>query len=221
MLLFNKLFHFVMTQSIKFNIDESHGLPHSMNVLLNAKKIYDVEVVNFPQLVEQERIIFVSAVLHDMCDKKYMNEKEGIKEIQEFLRDPTVVITEKGHTESYGTLTQDEIDSVCSIITTMSYSKVKRVGYPDLGELQRAYHIVREADLLAAYDFDRCMIYNMKTSGDDLTTSYENACTLFSHRVLQHIADDLFFTDVGRKEAFVLHQVATQRICEWKTLLNK
>jgi hypothetical protein len=86
--------------------------------------------------------------------------------------------------------------------------------------LQRAYHIVREADLLAAYDFDRCMIYNMKTSDSDLSSSFKNARNLFSHRVLQHIADDLFFTDVGRKEAFVLHHIAIQRMCEWKRILE-
>ena len=34
-------------------------------------------------------------------------------------------------------------------------------GFPDMGEYQTAYNIVREADLLCAYDFDRCMIYQM------------------------------------------------------------
>jgi HD superfamily phosphodiesterase len=78
-----------MTQSIKYNIDESHGLPHSMNVLLYAKKIYDVEVIKFPQLVDQEHVVYASAILHDMCDKKYMNEIEGIQDYYVSLRNLT------------------------------------------------------------------------------------------------------------------------------------
>ena len=78
-----------------------------------------------------------------MCDKKYMDEKEGIKEIEKFLESK---------------LSDDEINIILSIITTMSYSTVKANGYPDLGFYQTAYHIVREADLLSAYNFDRCVI---------------------------------------------------------------
>jgi len=32
--------------------------------------------------------------------------------------------------------------------------------YPDHGKWQRAYHIIRHADLLDAYKVERCMLYN-------------------------------------------------------------
>ena len=81
-----------------------------------------------------------------MCDKKYMDEDTGLEKINQFLEDK---------------MTPLELDITKQIITTMSYSKVKTNGYPELNEYQMAYHIVREADLLSAYDFDRCMFYNI------------------------------------------------------------
>ena len=43
----------------------------------------------------------------------------------------------------------------------MSYSKVNKNGFPELGNYQLCYNIVREADLLASYNIDRCIIYQM------------------------------------------------------------
>jgi hypothetical protein len=87
MSLLNKLFHFVLIATKKYNIDESHGISHSMNVLRFAKEIYDEELANFPIIKQHEQIIYVSAVLHDMCDKKYMKQEDGIREIELFLCD--------------------------------------------------------------------------------------------------------------------------------------
>jgi len=39
-----------------------------------------------PELKTQERLVYVSTVVHDICDKKYMNEKLGIAEIDHFLK---------------------------------------------------------------------------------------------------------------------------------------
>ena len=81
----NKLFTFVITISSKYKIDESHGLSHSMNVLHFTRDIYEKEVYIHPGLKEHKNIIYISAVLHDMCDKKYMQQSEGIEEIEKFL----------------------------------------------------------------------------------------------------------------------------------------
>ena len=86
MSLLNKLLHFVILTSNKYKIDESHGLKHSMDVLQFAYKIFNAEKINFPEIVNHERIIFTSAIVHDMCDKKYMTESEGISNIEEFLK---------------------------------------------------------------------------------------------------------------------------------------
>jgi HD superfamily phosphodiesterase len=73
-----------MTTSL-YNIDESHGLSHSMNVFLMANDIYRHEVINTPILRGQQQIIYTSAILHDTCDHKYMDKEEGLERIREFL----------------------------------------------------------------------------------------------------------------------------------------
>jgi hypothetical protein len=206
MSLLSKLVHFVLLTTKKYGIDESHGLSHSMNVLQYSNKIYENEIENYPILKNQEKLIYVSAVLHDMCDKKYVDETSGLKEIEEFL-------------QSENALTPTEINMSKQIMATMSYSKVKQYGYPIMGGYQKAYHIVREADLLTAYDFDRCMIYQMNKNGGNLEDAFKNANELFENRVLRHNDDGLFLFDYSKKESLVLHQIALQRINSWKKIL--
>ena len=139
MKLLTEIINFIIFMCVKYSIDESHGILHSMKVLEYATKIYESELEKKPSIKDHESIIYTSALLHDVCDKKYLNEDEGISHIKQFL---TNKVSDK------------EILIIIKIIQTMSYSKVKIHGFPDLGEYQLAYHIVREADLLTAYDFD-------------------------------------------------------------------
>jgi HD superfamily phosphodiesterase len=206
MSLLTKLFNYVLLATAKNNIDESHGLSHSMNVLNFASEIYKSELPKYPYLAEHERIIYASAILHDMCDKKYMNEIVGLLEIEDFLR-PEL--------EPY------EINTTKQIISTMSYSTVKKNGFPNLGIYQKAYNIVREADLLAAYDFDRTMIYQIKRNNNDLEQAFINSSQLFESRVLKHIDDNLITSDYGISKAVVLQYQSTKRMVAWKNLLKK
>jgi len=219
MSLITKLFQFVLLTSKKYNIDESHGLSHSMNVLHFAHNIYEAEKINYPILESQSKIIYVSSIIHDMCDKKYLDEKIGLKEIDDFLEDK---------------LTPAEIDITKRIINTISYSKVKKQGFPELHEYQMAYHVVREADLLAAYDFDRCMLYNihMQTKSTinnptpinndiKILDAFNNASELFQNRVLKHNHDKLFVTNYSKHNYLPLHIDAIKRINTWKNILKK
>lgn len=216
MSLITKLFHFVMLMSKKYNIDESHGISHSMNVLHFAHNIIETEKHYFPLLVLHSKIIYVSAIIHDMCDKKYMDEKQGIQEINDFLEDK---------------MTKEEIYITKCIISTMSYSKVKKHGFPELYEYQMAYHVVREADLLSAYDFDRCMLYNIHMQNKDPTNqsseeikildAFNNANELFQKRVLKHNDDQLFITNYSSHNYLPLHINAIKRINAWKQILRK
>jgi hypothetical protein len=140
------------------------GLGHSMEVLFNAHQIYNDNIFKYPFLKNQEQVIYTSAIIHDMCDKKYINQTQGIYEINHLLN----------HKMSFTDIVMTD-----KIISTMSYSNVKRNGFPNLGDYQLAYHIVREADLLAAYDFDRSVIYHMYKTDGDFLKSYENAIELF------------------------------------------
>jgi len=177
-----------------------------MDVLHYTKSIYDMEEINNEKIKHYERVIYVSAIVHDMCDKKYMNEEKGIQEIENFLQEK---------------IWDWEISSVKNIISTMSYSTVKLNGLPNLGELQDSYNIVRESDLLSAYNFDRCMSYRLtKTPTASVENTYKEACDLFENRVFKHDSDGLLFTQYAKMNHGSLKQNAQQQMYRWKTIIN-
>jgi hypothetical protein len=190
---------------MKHSIDESHSLGHSMEVVHYTNRIYTDNVIKYPELHNQAAVIYTAAIIHDMCDKKYLDQKDGIHQINDLLK----------HKMNY-----HEIDKVDKIISTMSYSTVKKNGYPDLGNYQMAYHIVREADLLTAYDFDRSIIYHMYKTDGDFLKSYENAIDLFNNRVLKHHTDNLFITDYSKKKGLELHEKALIQMNTWQKIIN-
>lgn len=206
MKLISKLTEFILLMSKRYNIDESHNIIHSLNVLNYAHAIYNSEIYK-PQnhyLKDHEKIIYVSALLHDIADKKYVNEKEGIEEINNFLIDKIKPV---------------ELNVIKQIISTMSYSTIKKNGIPNLGEYQLAFNIVRESDLLTAYDFDRCIIYNLRKKNENIIESYTDAKNLFHNRVLNYIDDGLFITDYSKKEAEKLHLNALVRMNSFHRLI--
>ena len=203
--LVNRGFNYVVQTSELYKIDESHALKHSMEVYGFAKKIYENELTNNPYLETQREIIYMSAIGHDMCDKKYMDEKEGIIKYQNYLSE---------------FMNPSDLEILGKIIGTMSYSKVKVNGYPDLGEYQLAYHIVREADLLSAYDIDRCVMYKMHLDNSNYTTALKEALNLFDYRVFRMRQDRLFKTDYSKKESIKLHKKAKKDVESLKEILN-
>uniref|UniRef100_A0A6C0EIR0 Uncharacterized protein n=1 Tax=viral metagenome TaxID=1070528 RepID=A0A6C0EIR0_9ZZZZ len=205
MKLLNDLFNFILLTTSKYGIDESHDVSHSMNVLHYAQDIYEAQVYIYPPLKHYERVIYIAALLHDMCDKKYMDETEGLKEICNYLKPR---IEEK------------EIEMVKNIVSTMSYSKVKVNGFPDFGDYMWAYHVVREADLLSAYDFDRCMIYHLKQNDRDIDSSFANASKLFENRVFKHYDDGLLLTEYSKENYMQYQSNALNRIGAWKKILK-
>ena len=205
MRLISKLFSFVMLTTQKYGIDESHGLSHSMDVLHYANQIFELEKCRVC-LEKQEKIIYVSAIIHDMCDKKYMNENDGLRNIEEFLQEK---------------ITEDEVQIVKQIVATISYSTIKKNGFPKLNDYQMAYHIVREADLLSAYNFDRAMIFSISVHGTDVENAFLNTEKLFHSRMLKHIDDGLFITNTGKEIAFGLETNAIKRMNSWKEIIDK
>ena len=192
-----KAFDLVLLLCKKFNIDESHSLKHSMEVYNFALRIYETEVIINGYLEEQKTIIILSAILHDTIDKKYVNEADGIEEIRKYLN---------------GVVKPEKLDIIFQIITTMSYSTVKKNGFPLLGDYQLAYHIVREADLLAAYDIDRCIMYSMYTKNMNYMEALDAAIVLFEHRMFRHRKDRLFVTNYSKKLSVKLHKKAKKDI---------
>lgn len=193
----SRAFNYVILTSKKYNIDESHSLKHSMDVFHYANKIYISELPKNVFLFQQRDIIYVSSIIHDMCDKKYMNEEKGLYEMNEYLKE---------------IMPSDKLSVVNKIVSTMSYSKVRSSGFPDLVEYQLAYNIVREADLLTAYDVDRCIIYQMMHENCSYHDSLQKAIELFDCRILKYIQDDLFTTNYSKQQASILHIKALQDI---------
>lgn len=189
----DKAFKCVISLCKKYEIDDSHGLKHSMEVYHFAERIVASELPNNPHLLDQETVIHVAAILHDMCDKKYMKEADGVCDIRKFME--PIIGTEK-------------MDVVIQIITSMSYSTVRKNGYKDLGEYQLAYHIVREADLLAAYDIDRCIIFGMMVDGLTYGEATVRARELFERRVMEYRNDGLFITEYSKRKSAELHELA-------------
>ena len=204
MVSFNDLFTFVLMISSKYNIDSSHSEKHSMDVLHFADENYRSQLRDFPYLEKQKNVIYSASILHDMCDKKYMKQDDGIKEIDGFLK---------------YSLKPEELYYTKRIIETMSYSTVKKNGYPDLGNYQMAYHVVREADLLASYDFDRSIIYHMN-KGNNITNSYYNALELFNERVFNYNTDKLLLSDYAQQKSIGLSANAIKRMLSWNRILK-
>jgi HD superfamily phosphodiesterase len=203
-----ELFSFVLVISKRHNIDESHSLGHSMRVFQFAEKIAreEVKYVQNPEIfAKQHSVIQAAAILHDTCDKKYRNEEDGLKDIEKLL---------------LPLMPPDKVNATLRIIDTMSYSKVKKNGMPDLGGYQTAYNVVREADLLDAYDFDRSMIYHMQRNNHSIDAAYENAHDLFENRVLRHEADGLLMTQYAKNQHAKLSQNAIRRMQSWKRVLS-
>jgi len=203
--LINYCFHYVRDTSEVYKIDESHALKHSMEVYRFAKNIYDSEVKTNKFLESQQNIIYASIIGHDMCDSKYMDVEEGVIRYKNFLSDK---------------ISPKDIEVVEKIITTMSYSKVKAKGFPELGEYQLAYHIVREADLLAAYDIDRCIMYSMYRDNIDYTKALSLALDLFDYRVFKMRSDRLFITKFSKKLSLSLHRKAAKDVASLKEIAN-
>jgi len=207
MIPYNLIFKFITRTCSKFSIDESHGLKHSMDVFKYSQRIMNSEIKLQPIMKDQERIIYTSALLHDMCDNKYMDEQYGLDRIREFI---TISLN----------YDRKEVETICKIISTMSYSKVKKNGFPNMGEYQSAYHIVREADLLTAYDIDRCIVYNMNCCNEEYIQSITDACNLYEVRMGKHIKDNLFVTSTGLSIARELETDANLRFKELKNIIT-
>ena len=203
----NQLFAFVLMMSKKYNIDQSHSEGHSMQVLRFAEENMKSQLDIFPYLEDQTDVIITASVLHDMCDKKYMNQEEGSKEIAQFLK-MEVKMSPK------------EVHFTKKIMETMSYSTVKKNGYPEMGDYEMAYHVVREADLLASYDFDRSVIYHLNR-GNNLTSSYYNALEIFYERVFNYNTDKLLISPYAMKKSQSLSMKAIKQMTTWKRILHK
>lgn len=201
------IYNFIIATSRKLNIDETHGLRHAMDVYKYSQNIYNIEKNNTPLIIRDERVIYTSALLHDMCDHKYIKEEDGLEKIDNFLRENAYY--------------RSEIETVREIISTMSYSKIKVKGEPNHGDNQAAFQIVRESDLLTSYDVDRCVMYDMLKNDIRYEEAFENAKRIFEGRMFKYLERKEIRTEEGKKIAKRLEEGSKERIKEIeKTISN-
>uniref|UniRef100_A0A6C0AMF1 HD domain-containing protein n=1 Tax=viral metagenome TaxID=1070528 RepID=A0A6C0AMF1_9ZZZZ len=200
----DSLFNFIEQQCAKYNIDESHGVKHAKGTMMRANEI----LFSLTGISEEERkMILYASALHDTCDSKYTPVNEAANEIGFFLR-------------SQHWLPQD-INALINIVTSMSYSKLKKsfpsgqIEFPNHGKWQRAYHVARHADLLEGYIVARCVMYNQHLFPEKTDDEHwQRASELFSERVFTYISDGWIFLPTAINIATSLEQEALKCLKE-------
>lgn len=194
--LINKSFRFVVLTKKRYNIDESHSLKYCTEVFHNAKEIYTHEKIKYPYLQKQQGIIYTSAILHGMCDTKYMDEFEGVKRVNNYMKDYML---------------PDDLQITTNIISNVSQSSVNKVCSPNLGEYQLAYQIVREAKLFTTYDLDRYIIFGMENKKLDYTDALNISTEIFNNSLLIYNEHN-FVTDYSKQKAKYLHLKSIEKL---------
>jgi len=205
-----KIIRFINQTCITYNIDDSHDLRHSLEVLGWSEQLTKNNSRNISP--KEAQIIHLSCLLHDMCDKKYMDEKMGLERIKNFLM---------GELE----VEDDILEAVVFIISTMSYSKVVKIGYPDFNnkcdniDLEYCYHVVRNSDLLCSYDPERCINYQIRCGGSR-KDGIKKMLELFDNRILMLIENKYINLEEAKPYAIELHNKALTELEKYKTELQ-
>lgn len=186
----------------KYKIDKSHDLGHLTNVAAYAKRILERIPTNVQLHPDLDRstavfLIILAAFVHDLIDKKYMDEDAGFVELE----------LEMGRNG----ILPDHILIIEIIVKRMSYSKRvarRKKGLPDFdGECKTMTEIVSDADLLDGYDWTRCLAYQERVRNDE--TKFARCKWVMVERVLGYIGDTqtpgFFSTDVAREMARPYH----------------
>ena len=184
----NSLINYINKKVKEYNIDESHGLNHALNTYKWAKKIS----VDFTLSDLENKMIMYCSMLHDMCDHKYCDSDKELIEIEKFLK--------------LCCWTDEHINILINIITTMSYSKYIHSRYwPCHNEWQNVYHIVRQADLIDSYSMKRCYLYTTIKLGYNDNDAKDRIITLINNRVLKYITDELLISEKAKEISYILH----------------
>ena len=201
----DKIVNFINETCKLYDIDNSHGLEHSIQTLEWSLLITKDIKYSYKNSI----IIKLSCLLHDMCDKKYMDEQEGINRIVKFLKDEL-------------NITDDIIEAIVFIISNMSYSKVIKYGYPDIShdkDLEFCYHIVRNSDLLGSYDPERCIGYQIRCGGSR-HEGIIKMLELFDNRILRLVENGYINSEPAIGYAEILKKKAIAKLELYKKELQ-
>jgi hypothetical protein len=189
-------------------IDASHDETHMARVACMAERLNALCGRDVGR--DEQEVMMLAAFTHDLCDHKYTDVGAGLKVVDNWLATQPI--------------SDDQRRAVHHIISTMSYSKVKVFGYPtaeSLGKWELAYHHTRIADLIDAYNIDRCYTYQShKHPGMSEEDKWREVIGLFERRVLTQM--DEYILPVAPYAAPIvepLHWAAAHGIAEFKKLV--
>ena len=203
---FQKIINYIQTTCKIYNIDESHGTKHALDIYKYCRNLVNCEVIIFPYINQQISVIYTAALLHNTCNKKYIDTNEGISNVINFLHS----------TKKYS---EEECENITNIIQNLSYSVYKFEGSPILGVYQQAYNIVKEADLLTTYDFDKSIVYNMNKYTIDYITAFRVSKKRFTIRIVKYISDGFITSEYGVLEATKLLRENCKNIVQIEQML--
>jgi len=174
------LYTFIDNFCKEHNIDNSHDVTHSRDCVAFVERLMDY---SFSE--DEKEMARYAAALHDCVDKKYVGVVEGSLHIHGFL-------TSIGWSEM-------RADALLSIVTTMSYSKLtaavvdRMPVFPDHGEWDRVYHVVRQADLLCSYRVHRCYQYQKRIHPDWTEVAHWiRVEAMFQDRMFKYVTNGWF-----------------------------
>ena len=152
-----QVYDFIFSMCKRYHIDYSHNFHHSFQVFQLGDTIAKRD---YCLTQNQHTVLFLSCVLHDLCDDKYTHTCQSTLDISNFLINK-LQVPYYIH------------DSVMNIITSMSYSKIVqkdgKVVFPSWLDKEKqfheVFHITRESDLLTSYDLKRMIHYKHERLG--------------------------------------------------------
>ena len=174
------LYTFIDEFCKEHNIDPSHDVTHSRDCVLFAEKLMDY---SFSE--DEKEMARYAAALHDCVDKKYVDVVEASHHILGFL-------TSIGWSDQRAA-------ALLAMVTTMSYSKLtsmvvdRKPVFPDHGEWDRVYHVVRQADLLCSYRVHRCYQYQKRIHPDWTEAAHwVRVQAMFQDRMFKYVTNGWF-----------------------------
>lgn len=205
------MWEYAERQVKEYNFDSSHDMEHFVNVFYYVSYLISQgERYSLPWCGDHpdgkkrsRRIVLQAAFLHDLIDRKYVDEKDAIIRLRrEFI--------DQNYPDA------DMID-VIDIITHMSFSKRKErrnQGKEDFKSKSDALAIVCDADILDAYRPERVIAYQNSKYPNDPETARKWSKTILVKRVLRYLPENYLFTATARKIAEQMHKLVEKYVVE-------
>lgn len=190
---------FSLCTELTKDYDESHGIEHHVNVLMNADKILNDElkyIYDNNDYILIVKLTLYATMLHDVLDKKYPKNMDLKKEeVNKFLISKL----------------NDQWINCNWIINNISFSSEKNNGYPihDSPIVQKARDICFDADKLEAIGeigLKRCKEYKTATHPNCSSKEIDEIVLHYCRENLIKVPNFLK-TTYGKKLAVPLHAV--------------